>query len=306
MSFIDKYRVQYRERQNKRSLFELLKETLSEETLHSSPVYEDFVDDMKSDEITASEDSEEDIQYNHKKAAIVVSISTYGPTPADEKELKDVDKIVREMSLNVDSMQLTRFIKNAMFLGNSPDFLMKIYSQYTLTANFQNMRRRKNYSFDVEKFGNVVPLTLKNTDNMLRDVLIECLHVPEDKLSWGNGFVWYFRMDFNPSRVTFKTFVREMRTFCEIIDDVSLKIQCVTPIQRISVDYRIEGDKQMRNLVQSGGMAHYPQPITYMIGIKNLWEMGKVFFSNGKDIEWDNETKEYHNHYDSKAITNDY
>ena len=304
MSFIDKYIAQYREKQNKKRLLELLRETFSEETLHG-PLFEDFIDDMKSDEVSASDDSE-DIQYNHKKAAIVVSISSYGPTPADNERLKDVSKIVREMSLGIDSVQLTRFIKNAMFLGNSPEYLMKIYSQYTLTANFQSMRRRKNYSFDVQKFGNVVPLTMKNTEHMLRDTLIECLQVPEDRLNWGNGFVWYFRIDFDPSRVTFKTFVREMRSFCEIIDDVSLKIQCITPIQRISIDYRIEGDEQMRELVASGGMAHYPQPLTYLISIKNLWEMGKVFYSNGKDVEWDNETKEHHNYQDSKCITSEY
>lgn len=178
MSFIDKYRAQYREKQNRKRLLEFLRETCSEEMLHS-PLFEDFIDDMKSDEVTSDGGSgEEDVQYNHKKAAMVVSISTYGPTPADGEQLKDIDKIVREMSIGVDSVRLSRFIKNAMFLGSDPDCLMKIYSQYTLTANFNSMRRKKNYSFDVEKFGNVLPLTVKNTDKMLRDTLVECIQMP--------------------------------------------------------------------------------------------------------------------------------
>ena len=62
----------------------------------------------------------------------------------------------------------------------------------------------------------------------------------------------------------------------------------------------------MRKLCESGDRAHYPQPTTYLISIKDLWKMGKIFFSNGTDNEWDNETKEYDNKYNSKIITSDY
>ena len=281
MGFLERHIQESNSRRHMKAVLEFIRQTYgdirkgdcSPDTMRC--LNEDFMDSMDASDIIAGDEREE--VETERKATLVMSVSTGAKFRTDDIGACRIWPVVRK---------IIRFSQTSMFIGDDAKLNVKIYAQHKL---FDHLGTPNKIDFD--SFGEVVPLTMDNTETCLKDETEDVKKA--DRLH--NGLTFWARIRFNPHRVTFSRLNMEVGAFSDILEDAMLELDQLADVTQANMSYQLNGGKNddakefIQLYTQQGRDGKMPVSPNYMITERDVLKMGKYFFSNDSDIVWDSD-----------------